>query len=87
MNFMTEEFQSTANHVREQKRTKITNVSEVINRRPAAVHSHAVRFHGLKGLGRVGERVVKLDIHRSVSVGKRVRVAGRTANGRVLARG
>ena len=67
MDFVAEEFECPANDVRKQERTKISDVGEVVNRRPAAVHSHAVRFDRLKSFRGVGERVVEPDVHRSVS--------------------
>ena len=80
MNFVAEEFQSTANHVGEQERAEVSDVSKVIDRRPAAVHSHAVRFDRLKCFGGVRERVVEPDFHRSVS-GEKMRLSGCTAQG------
>ena len=86
MNFVAEEFESTTNHVGEQERAEVSDVGKVIDRRAAAVHSHAVRFDRLKCFGSVGERVVELDFHRSIS-GKSMRLAVCVAQGRFRARG
>ena len=73
MNFVPEEFQSSSNHVREQEGSEISDVSKVVDRRPAAVHSHAVGVSRLEGFGGVRERVVELDFHGdSVSYGHRI---------------
>jgi hypothetical protein len=73
VNFVAEEFQSSSNDVREQERTKISDVSKVVDRRPAAIHSHAVGISRLEGFGGVRERVVELDFHGvSVSYGHKI---------------
>ena len=73
MNFVAEEFQSSSDHVGEQERTEVSDVSKVVDRRPAALHSHAVGISRLEGFGGVRERVVELDFHGdSVSYGHKI---------------